>query len=48
MRRKLGDGGVECVVWGSRSNLEKVCLAAEKVFKYSSQTRSGPINGKTL
>lgn len=23
-------------------------LAAEKVFKYSSQTRSGPINGKPV
>lgn len=26
----------------------KVRLAAEKVFKYSSQTRSEPINGKSF
>lgn len=37
-------------VWGcgSRSDSGRVCLAAEKVFKYSIQTRSGPINGKSF
>lgn len=42
-----GGGGL-CGSRREGSDQRKVCPAAEKDFKYSSSTRSGPINGKSF